>query len=195
MNLSFLRRIAVVLYLGQWPLGVGLALVLPDRVATAWNLALGTCASVFIWWLVWRLRPGARPGARLQEDDTDQVPAAPECPGCGRPTREADAACPSCGARLTPSASQLPFPEPGPLVTVLQTSDPGRIGLAKSLLHWAGIPCVARDEELQDLLGAVPHRRLQPACRRCEAAGGRGAGGRRAGAAEGPLEEPGTRHY
>lgn len=39
-------------------------------------------------------------------------------------------------------------------VTVLQTSDPGLLGVAKSLLEGAGIRYIAKGEGLQDLFGA-----------------------------------------
>jgi len=39
-------------------------------------------------------------------------------------------------------------------VTVLETSDQGLIALAKSLLEEAEIPCFAKGEGIQDLLGA-----------------------------------------
>lgn len=44
--------------------------------------------------------------------------------------------------------------ESGEPVTVLETSDPGLLAVAKSLLDDAGIPYFAKGEGIQDLFGA-----------------------------------------
>jgi len=39
------------------------------------------------------------------------------------------------------------------MVTILETGDQSRIAVARSLLEDAGIPCIARNERLQNLFG------------------------------------------
>ena len=51
--------------------------------------------------------------------------------------------------------------EPGPfeMVTVLETGDQSLIAVARSLLESAGIPCIARNEVLQNLLAGAASAR------------------------------------
>ena len=44
-------------------------------------------------------------------------------------------------------------PVPFEFVTVLETGDQSLVAVAKSILDSAGIPCVARNERLQNLFG------------------------------------------
>jgi hypothetical protein len=84
------------------------------------------------------------------------------CPRCGAEYREGVTECADCGVRLVDS---LPEPPPEPqveLITVLASSDPAVILVAKSVLEQAGILCVAKNERLQDLfaMGRLGHMNL-----------------------------------
>ena len=78
------------------------------------------------------------------------------CPQCGTEYREGVTVCRDCGVGLVedrPPEPAEPRYEWADLVTVLRTSDPALIAVAKSLLEAEGIPCFAQGERLQDLLG------------------------------------------
>ena len=76
------------------------------------------------------------------------------CPNCGDEFRAGFTRCNDCDVDLVadPPAGQLP-PEDFAMVTVLETGDQRLIAVAKSLLDSAGIPSIARNERLQNLLG------------------------------------------
>jgi len=78
------------------------------------------------------------------------------CPECGIEYRDGVTICSDCAVPLTPDPPPAP-PEPTAewveLVTVLETSEPTRIAVARSLLEAEGIRCFARGDMLQELLG------------------------------------------
>lgn len=78
------------------------------------------------------------------------------CPECGIEYRDGVTVCIDCAVPLTPDPPPAP-PEPTAewvdLVTVLETSDPTLVMVARSLLEAEGIPCYARSDTLQELLG------------------------------------------
>ncbi len=82
--------------------------------------------------------------------------AATFCPECGLECGDDVAVCRGCGAALTRDPPVLP-PKPEAewldLETVLETSDPALLTVARSLLEAEGIPCFPRGELLQELLG------------------------------------------
>ena len=75
------------------------------------------------------------------------------CPKCGDEFRAGFTRCPDCDVHLVekppPSVSHDPFE----MVTVLETGDQSLVAVAKSVLEGAGIPCIARNERLQNLFG------------------------------------------
>ena len=81
------------------------------------------------------------------------------CPKCGTEYREEAVKCSDCGAPLVaePPSKDTDSMEWEDLVTVLSSSDPAVIAVAKSLLEEAGIRYFAKGEGLQDLfaLGRV----------------------------------------
>ena len=78
------------------------------------------------------------------------------CPECGLEYRDGVTVCTDCAVPLQPEPPPAP-PEPTAewveLETVLETSEPTRIAVARSLLEAEGIPCYARGDMLQELLG------------------------------------------
>jgi hypothetical protein len=75
------------------------------------------------------------------------------CPKCGDEYQPGFTRCSDCDTDLV---DVLPVREdPGPLemVTVLETGDQSLVAVAKSVLEGAGIPCIARNELLQNLFG------------------------------------------
>lgn len=79
------------------------------------------------------------------------------CPSCGDEYRAGFDRCATCGVRLVerlpPEDDPIAAAEPYELVTVLETGDQSLIAVAKSVLDGAGIPCIARNERLQNLFG------------------------------------------
>ena len=80
---------------------------------------------MLLWVLVWRLRPRAYPGTHVS----------------------------GAGARRPAPDGATTSLDPDEPVTVLASSDPGLLGVAKSLLEEAGIPFAAINEQTQDLIG------------------------------------------
>jgi hypothetical protein len=76
------------------------------------------------------------------------------CPVCGDEYRPGFTRCADCDVELT-DAPPVPgeATEPVELVTVLETGDQSQIAVAKSMLEASGIPCIARNETLQNLFG------------------------------------------
>ena len=78
------------------------------------------------------------------------------CPECGIEYRDGVTVCTDCAVPLAPEPPPAP-PEPTAewveLETVLETSEPTRIAVARSLLEAEGIRCYARGDLLQELLG------------------------------------------
>ena len=78
------------------------------------------------------------------------------CPKCGQEYRDGVTVCGECDVALTPDP---PDPPPGDetewrdLETVLVTSDPALLAVARSLLDAEGIPTFSRGELLQDVVG------------------------------------------
>lgn len=73
------------------------------------------------------------------------------CPNCGDEYRPGFTRCADCDVELTETP---PAPaEPYEFVTVLETGDQSLVAVAKSVLEGAGIPCIARNERLQNLFG------------------------------------------
>jgi hypothetical protein len=76
------------------------------------------------------------------------------CPECGCEYREGFTTCADCDVALVDELPpEPPLEEPGDLVTVLETSDPALLLVAKSLLEGAAIPFCAVGERAQDLFG------------------------------------------
>jgi len=78
------------------------------------------------------------------------------CPECGIEYRDAVTVCTDCAVSLTldpPPAPPEPTAEWVDFETVLETSDPTLIVVARSVLQAEGIPCFARGDLLQELLG------------------------------------------
>jgi hypothetical protein len=76
------------------------------------------------------------------------------CPVCGDEYQAGFTRCADCDVDLT--AKPPPGIEeaaPFELVTVLETGDQSLVAVAKSVLDGAGIPCIARNERLQNLFG------------------------------------------
>ena len=78
------------------------------------------------------------------------------CPECGLEYRQGVTVCPDCGVALVTDRPAVP-PDPKPewvdLETVLETSDPALLTVARSLLEAEGIPSFAQGEVLQEFLG------------------------------------------
>ena len=75
------------------------------------------------------------------------------CPVCGDEYQAGYSRCDKCGVALVESLGPEPEPTPFELRTILETGDQSLVVVAKSLLESAGIPCVARNERLQNLFG------------------------------------------
>src|SRR5262249_34924351 len=61
--------------------------------------------------------------------------------------------CPDCDTDLVDALPEIEEPGPFEMVTVLETGDQSLVAVAKSVLEGAGIPCIARNERLQNLFG------------------------------------------
>jgi hypothetical protein len=75
------------------------------------------------------------------------------CPVCRDEYREGFTRCSDCDAALVQTLPSVTETVPFEMVTVLETGDQSRIVVARSVLESAGIPCVARNERLQNLFG------------------------------------------
>jgi hypothetical protein len=76
------------------------------------------------------------------------------CPVCGDEYRAGFSRCADCDVDLVVNPpSEAGPPQPFELATVLETGDQTLIAVAKSVLGSAGIPCIARNERLQNLFG------------------------------------------
>ncbi len=76
------------------------------------------------------------------------------CPTCGDEYRSGFTRCSDCDVDLVANApADRQAPEPFEMATVLETGDQSLIAVAKSVLDSAGIPCIARNERLQNLFG------------------------------------------
>jgi hypothetical protein len=76
------------------------------------------------------------------------------CPVCRDEYQPEYRRCVECGAPLVERlADDDPPGPPFEMVTILETGDQSRIAVARSLLEDAGIPCIARNERLQNLFG------------------------------------------
>jgi hypothetical protein len=87
---------------------------------------------------------------------TEEVDRGMFCPECGAEYVPGFTRCADCGVDLVDHLPEeepaAPSPQPRKLdvstdlVTVLHCGDPGRLGLAKSLLHSADIPYLVHNE-------------------------------------------------
>jgi hypothetical protein len=76
------------------------------------------------------------------------------CPVCGDEYRSGFTRCTDCNVDLVEKPPpDIETAEPYELVTVLETGDQSLVAIAKSVLEGAGIPCIARNERLQNLFG------------------------------------------
>ncbi len=76
------------------------------------------------------------------------------CPVCGDEYQPGFTRCADCDVALTEKPPEQPPPAPPfELVTVLETGDQSLVAVARSVLEGAGIPCIARNERLQNLFG------------------------------------------
>ena len=78
------------------------------------------------------------------------------CPECGAEYQEGIVKCSDCDVALVATAPEPAEPDTAEwvdLVTVLTSSDPAMLAVAKSLLEADGIKFTARNEVLQDLFG------------------------------------------
>ena len=76
------------------------------------------------------------------------------CPVYGDEYRPGFSRCSDCDVELTEKPpSKIQDAPPFELVTVLETGDQSLVAVAKSVLDGAGIPCIARNERLQNLFG------------------------------------------
>lgn len=76
------------------------------------------------------------------------------CPVCGDEYQPGHTRCADCGVALTDKPPRTIEDEPPyELTTVLETGDQSLVAVAKSVLEGAGIPCIARNETLQNLFG------------------------------------------
>jgi len=78
------------------------------------------------------------------------------CPQCGSEYREGVTVCTECGKTLTldpPVDAPKPEADWVELETVLESSDPALLAVARSLLEAEGISCFARGDVVQDFLG------------------------------------------
>ncbi len=93
------------------------------------------------------------------------------CPRCGTSNPEDAVRCSECNAGLTEGPSQ-PADDGAKWVeeaVILETTDETRLMAARSLLEAEGIPCYARGEEGQTLIGAGPVRLCVPVSREAAA--------------------------
>jgi len=76
------------------------------------------------------------------------------CPKCGDEYRPGFTRCTQCDVDLVENPpANIEDAEPLELVTVLETGDQSMIAVARSVLEAANIPCIARNEKLQNLFG------------------------------------------
>ena len=75
------------------------------------------------------------------------------CPKCGDEYRTGFTRCSDCDTDLVDKLPEGEEPPPLEMVTVLETGDQSLVAVAKSVLEGAGIPCIARNERLQNLFG------------------------------------------
>ena len=75
------------------------------------------------------------------------------CPKCGDEYRPGFTRCADCDTDLVAELPAAEEPSPLEMVTVLETGDQSLVAVAKSVLDGAGIPCIARNERLQNLFG------------------------------------------
>lgn len=75
------------------------------------------------------------------------------CPVCRDEYQAGFSRCDNCSVPLVESLGPEAEPTPFELTTVLETGDQSLVVVAKSVLDSAGIPCVARNERLQNLFG------------------------------------------
>lgn len=75
------------------------------------------------------------------------------CPVCGDEYQTGFTRCAECETELVETLPSASEPLPFELTTVLETGDQSLVAVVKSLLDSAGIPCVARNERLQNLFG------------------------------------------
>jgi hypothetical protein len=77
------------------------------------------------------------------------------CPECGTEYAPGVTRCEECGVDLVaePPPAAVDTAEWKDLVTVLVTDDPALVPVARSMLEAEGIPCFARGDGLQDLVG------------------------------------------
>lgn len=76
------------------------------------------------------------------------------CPVCGDEYRAGFTRCSDCGVDLVEKLpAGIEAADPFELVTVLETGDQSQVAVARSMLEGAGIPCIARNERLQNLFG------------------------------------------
>jgi hypothetical protein len=75
------------------------------------------------------------------------------CPKCGDEFRPGFTHCADCDVDLVEKRPEVDPPPPFEMVTVLETGDQSLVAVAKSVLEGAGIPCIARNERLQNLFG------------------------------------------
>jgi hypothetical protein len=75
------------------------------------------------------------------------------CPKCRDEYRPGFTRCADCETDLVDALPELERPEPFEMVTVLETGDQSLVAVARSILEGAGIPCIARNERLQNLFG------------------------------------------
>ena len=75
------------------------------------------------------------------------------CPKCGDEYRAGFTRCSDCDTDLVEKLPEKREPGSLEMVTVLETGDQTLVAVAKSVLEGAGIPCIARNERLQNLFG------------------------------------------
>ena len=75
------------------------------------------------------------------------------CPKCGDEYRTGFKRCAACDTDLVEKLVDAGEPASFEMVTVLETGDQSLVAVAKSMLEGAGIPCIARNERLQNLFG------------------------------------------
>lgn len=76
------------------------------------------------------------------------------CPKCGDEYRPGFTRCTDCDVDLVEKRPpNIEDAAPLELVTVLETGDQSMIAVARSVLEAANIPCIARNEKLQNLFG------------------------------------------
>jgi hypothetical protein len=72
---------------------------------------------------------------------------------CGDEYQSGYTRCSDCEANLVESLPLAPGPSQFEMTTVLETGDQSLVAVARSVLESAGVPCIARNEMLQNLFG------------------------------------------